>query len=532
MTWPLPTVSIIKETYDELSKVFEGQNRVTKFNFRDETFAQDFSDYRETINEKSFWTTDAWKLMQTNVNSIIAIDLPVEQEGTLPEPRFFVININHVHCLAVDPITNDMKYLVWMAAPSMEEKEQGIAKIAYIYDSASYRRANKRNDVWTIDVDVPHDLGYTPARMLWTDKQGNSTFRKLNPHGRQLGDLDWLLFKGGLARNLEIYAGFPIVTTYAEACNYKNSDGFACEDGWVDQVVTPGTDSEPPKIERVNCPACSNRELVGAGSVKEIPAPIDNQDADLMPAVNITQGDVESLKWMEDSYISQVQRFKASVIGGGAEPKNDQAKNEKQVQGDFEKKQNVLANLAGQFEKIQKFTLDTIALLRYGRGQYMGSVISYGNKFFLQSEQETLENYTTAKDTGLPNYMLNQRRQAITQKQFKNDPDMMTRVVLLDYLEPLPDYTVEEAERNKLTTREMIAFKANFNDLIKRFELENGDIVKWREGVELSVKIAMIEEKLKQYLEDVMPEEPEPVVIPAPGAPPAGSGTPPFPAGQ
>lgn len=509
LTWPLPTVSLVGEVYGELSKVFEGQNKVFEFYFKDEEKLGDFQEYRQKIKEPTFWQIDAWQLVQTKINSVIAIDLSLEQNTTAPEPRFFVIPVCSIHAILNDPITNSCEFLIWKTDPSSEERLAQIVEVAFTYDDATYRMLHRREgmDEFEVVLTVPHLLEYTPARMLWTDKLRKSSILKQAPHSPQLGDVDWILYQTICSRNLELYAGFPIVTTYQEQCDYQNSDGFSCEDGFIFRFVGDIVEGIESRREKVACPSCSNRVLVGPGSVKEVPAPLDSQSANLMPAVEVTKGDVDSLEWFADDLDMKISEFNQSVTGKGSEPKNDQAKNEKQVAGDFENRQAILARVALNLEQIQKFTLDTIALLRYGKEQYQGSIISYGTKFFLQSEKEVLESYQAAKTEGLPNYILENRRIAMLQKTFKNDPLMMARVQILDMLEPLPDYTSKEIDTMTFVSRETLGYKVHFNDLIKRFELENDDIVKWRGNVDMKVKIAAIDKILREYLEDLIPDE-------------------------
>lgn len=513
ITWPLPTVSVVNEVFDELSKVFEGQNKVFEFYFKDEQLESDFQNYRKDIKEPSFWSTIGWELAKNNINSVIAVDLALEQGDGAPEPNFFVIPICDVHTILNDPNTGSCDLLIWTAEPTPEELEMKVLEVAYAYDEGFYRLLYRfeGKDLFELITEVPHELGYTPARMFWTDKSKQSDILKRAPHSKQLGDVDWILYQTICSRNLELYAGFPIVTTYQEQCDYQNADGFQCEDGFIFKHVGSANENGDFRKEKVVCPSCSNRTLVGPGSVKEVPAPIDNQSADLMPAVEVTKGDTDSLKWFAEDLDQKIREFSKSVTGKGGEPDNSQAKNEKQVQSDFENRQAVLANIAGNLEQIQKFTLDTLAILRYGNEQYQGSVVSYGTKFFLQSEMEVLEAYQSAKTQGLPNYILEQRRIAMLQKQFKNDPQMMQRVQILDQLEPLPDYSLTEITKASIADRETIAYKAHFNDLVKRFELEHDDIVKWRENIDMKVKVAAIDEILKTYLDDVMPEEEVPV---------------------
>lgn len=508
ITYPLPTVSLIKEIYSELWKVFDAQNKVESFTFEKEENLSDFQSYRQKIKEPNYWSSIAWKLIQTNVNSIVVIDLDNEQTTDKPEPIFFTVPISSVVFLEETDNQENLEVLIWKGNPNHEQKTAGIEEVIYIYDKASYQVATKKsNSDWFIEDTQTHDLGYCPARYLWSDKRGE--MQKSAPHGSELGNLDWILYQTISGRNLELYAGFPIITTYQEDCSYVSEDGVECESGYINNVTEINGER---KYDQTTCPDCSSRSLVGPGSVKEVPAPVDNQSADLMPAAEITKGDVDSLEWFESSLDTKIAKVKLNVVGAGGEPNNNQAKNTKQIESGFENKQTILSNIARNLEKIQKFTLDTIAKLRYG-DDFDNSIISYGNKFFLQTEAEALENYNRAKKEGLPNYILEDYRLSMLHKRYRNDPDMLKRVILLDFLEPLPDYSLDNINTVTFIDQKVVFKKMNFNDLIKRFELEHGNIVKFREGIDLNVRVAKINEVLDKYVEEtfVKPPPPEPV---------------------
>lgn len=519
ITYPLPTVSLVKEVYKELWKVFDAQNKVETFVFNNNELIQDFQEYRASIKEPGYWASIGWGIIQTKINSILVVDLSAEQETELPEPLFFTVPVEQVRALEQKRDGETLEYFIWQVDLTDEEKNTLSEKV-YIYDDAAYQIATKavNSEEFVIVLNNPHDLGYCPARHYWTDNR--TEMQKAAPHGKELGNLDWILYQTISGRNLELYAGFPIITTYQEDCTYETEDGYACDKGYT---KIPRTDDNT-KYDRKPCPDCESRTLVGPGSVKEVPAPRENVDADLMPAVEVTKGDVASLEWFESSLKNKIDEFKMKVVGQGGEPKNDQAKNQKQIDSGFESKQTILSDVARNLEKIQKFTLDTIARLRYGE-KYEYSIISYGNKFFLQTEKETLENYKQAKDEGLPNYVLEDMRINMLQKRYRNDPDMLNRIMLLDLLEPLPDYDVKALVPIVTIDPKVTFMKINFNDLIKRFELENGNILEYREGIEMNARVAKIKEILDKYVDEtfIEPPEPEPETIPGGGPPKPGA---------
>ena len=501
ITFPLPTVSVVKDIKATLSKVFDAQNKVESLTFTDKVHNEDFADYREEIKEALLWPSAIWDMYFGKVNTTLIIDLPAEQSTKLPEPKIYLVPIEQCRAKLLTENGEDMEYFIWQKIPTEEQRDNDIEEIVYVYDDAYYRVATRKkmNEDWEIIHEVAHDIGKCPAKHIMTTDRGDGV--KLSPIGSELGSFDWLLFRTIMRRCLELYAGFPIITTYAEFCNYKTpEDQIPCIEGFITQ----------DNGENTPCPQCSNRSLVGPGSVKEIPVRVGNDEADLMPAVSLTVGDTASLESIQESIDIDIAGIKERITGGGGEPKNDQAKNLKQIDSSFERKQSALSPIARNLEKIQKFALDVMATIRYGEN-FIHSSISYGNKFFMQTELEALEYYKLSKDAGMPNYVQEDTRINMLKKKYRNDPNVLERMLLLDYLEPLPDYAVIVVDALVSVNDKVKYKKIHFNDLVKRFELEHGEVTEYRVLLDISLRVALISDILDKYVDD---EYVEPVIEP------------------
>jgi len=512
ITAPLPTVDEVQTAYNELTKVFQAQNRVEDFFFEDDTLQDDWLRYREFQGEPNWWRKQGWDILQNKPNTVIVIDLPQEQGGKLPEPFFFPISIEQITHLesSRDGVCEYLVYKIWRNDADKDDPiEQHIVLDDLYY--RVYERDPDHDPEFILVLEALHGLGYCPAKQFWAKPIPGSKVMKSNPISSSLGNLDWLLYSIVSKRHLDLYAGFPITSLYEQECTYQTPEGYSCENGWVNREVETRTTDSGIRIQRDRCPQCGGGQFAGPGSVITVPAPRDSEDSDNMPGVQITQGDVPSLVAMREDVDRQLKNFMETTVGFGGEASNEQAKNQKQIQSNFETRESILQEIANNFSVIQKFTLDTMARLRYGEA-YHGSILNYGTKFFLMSIDDMLLTYKSSKDTGMPSSDLNQQRSAIYAKKFANDPMQLTRINMLTELEPLESYTISELmQLNLFIDPKDMALKVNFDDVIQRFEGEYGKIQMFLPGVPMSVRLAKIEQVLRSYVstKELQLKEPE-----------------------
>jgi len=514
LTTPLPTVEVVDSAYNELYKLFFGQNRVIDFRFtaNDEILQKDWAMYRNLNGFKDWFRLEGWNVFKNHINAPIVVDLPplmIDEEGRAsmgsdkPEPFFFFVPTENV----IDQFNdhnNSCHYLMYENEASEEMKElQQIDKIAYYIDSERYSTYIRKQDVWTWAADSPHDLGYTPCKSFWNKPLRNSTYERQNPITPNLGALDWMLYSIISKRNLDLFAGFPIVSLFEQQCDYKNADGFDCEGGIVRSYTNP---QRTNTIDQ-ECPKCSANQMIGAGSTIYVPLPDPEMDSavNLMPGVNVTNGDVESLKQMNDELERQRKEFMVHVTGfdNGGSQESAPSKNNAQIRAHMDSRHSVIMEIKEGFEVIEKFVLDTAGKLRYG-DDYLDSIVNYGSRFFLKSSEEMQVDYKQAKENGMPSFELSNMRAEIYEKKYASDPKILQRMKLLNQLEPYPDYTVAQLQGLSafIDTKEL-AFKISFNDLVAKFEREFGPIDQYFSSMDLEMRVELIRTQLMKYLSEM-----------------------------
>lgn len=495
--FPLPTPAVVEDVYRELERVFYSRNSSSSYQFTDSELAEDWSQYKKNnLNEPEVWKTTGWKRMQVSPNSILVVDLPQVQTSLRPEPYFYWLEIDAVVDYQLSK--QDENLFEWLV---FNQPEHRIA----VFDDTSIRvyQLNEKNEIQSLVSEAQHDLGYCPARFFWSTQlnEKNKDLKK-NPITKELSNLDWYLFFALSKQHLDLYAPYPIYSAYEADCNFENSEtGDYCDGGFLRnakgeyKILNDGT------VEK--CPCCSEKRIAGPGSFLEVPIPSQTEGvADMRNPVQITTIDKDSL----DYNVSECARLKneivISVVGSGGTVSEKEAINETQVTANFESKTSVLNALKTNFELAQKFVEDTVCKLRYG-GAFISSSVSWGTEFYVFTVTELYSKYKQAKENGASNSELDAISQQILEVEYRNNPLVLQRMLILKQLEPYPHKTLDEVLKlyeKKLIDEKLVKLKINFSTLVDKFERENINIIEFASNKPLREKIDIITNKLLEYV--------------------------------
>lgn len=495
--FPLPTPAVVEDVYRELERVFYSRNSSSSYQFTDSELAEDWANYKKnSLNEPEVWKTIGWKRMQVSPNSILVVDLPQIQKSSRPEPYFYWLEIDAVIDYQLSKLDdNAFEWLIF---------NQPNHQIA-VFDDTYIRvyQLNEKNEIQSLVSEASHDLGYCPARFFWSTQlnEKNKDLKK-NPITKELSNLDWYLFFALSKQHLDLYAPYPIYSAYEADCNFENNEtGDYCDGGFLRnakgdyKILNDGT------VEK--CPCCSEKRIAGPGSFLEVPVPNQSEGvADMRNPVQITTIDKDSL----DYNVSECARLKneiiISVVGSGGTVSEKEAINETQVTANFESKTSVLNALKTNFELAQKFIEDTICKLRYGDA-FISSSISWGTEFYVFTVAELYSKYKQAKENGASNSELDAISQQILEVEYRNNPLVLQRMLILKQLEPYPHKTLDEVIKlfeKRLLDEKLVKLKINFNTLVDRFERENINIIEFASKKPLRDKINIITNKLLEYV--------------------------------
>lgn len=495
--FPLPTPEIVEDVYRELERVFYSRNSSTSYQFTDSELAEDWASYRKNkLNEPDIWKTVGWKRMQVSPNSILVVDLPTEQTSERPEPYFYWLEIDAV----IDYKTDDNQSFEWLV---FNQPNNRIA----VFDTDSIRvyQLNEKREIESLVSEALHDLGYCPARFFWSVQlnEKNKDLKK-NPITKEMSHLDWYLFFVLSKKHLDLYAPYPIYSTYEADCNFENAEtGDYCDGGFLRNRNREDAYVLTMDGSIARCPCCGEKALVGPGSVVSVPPPNQSEGvADMRNPVQITTIDKDSLEYN----VTECKRLKdeiiVSIVGSGGTVSEKEAINETQVAANFENKTTVLNALKTNFEQAQKFVDDTVCKFRYGKS-FISSSISWGTEFYVFTSKELHDKYDQAKKAGASNAELDAITDQILEVEYRNNPLLLQRMQILRQLEPCRHKTLNEVMslvNAGLVTFQQAAIKVNFSSLIDRFERENINIIEFASNRPLREKIDIITKKLEEYV--------------------------------
>ena len=498
--FPLPTPAVVEDVYRELERVFYSRNSSSSYQFTDSELAEDWALYRKSnLNEPEIWKTTGWKRMQVSPNSILIVDLPQVQTTSRPEPYFYWLEIDAV--IDYQLSKQDENLFEWLI---FKQPEHRIA----VFDNTSIRiyQLNEKNEIQSLVSESQHDLGYCPARFFWSTQlnEKNKDLKK-NPITKELSNLDWYLFFALSKQHLDLYAPYPIYSAYEADCNFENNEtGDYCDGGFLRnakgeyKILNDGT------VEK--CPCCSEKRIAGPGSSLEVPIPNQSEGvADMRNPVQITTIDKDSLDYNVNECARLKNEIVISVVGSGGTVSEKEAINETQVTANFESKTSVLNALKTNFELAQKFVEDTVCKLRYG-GAFISSSVNWGTEFYVFTVTELYSKYKQAKENGASNSELDAISQQILEVEYRNNPLVLQRMLILKQLEPYPHKTLDEVLKlyeKELLNENLVKLKINFSTLVEKFERENINIIEFASNKPMREKIDIIIKKLLEYVTEI-----------------------------
>ena len=498
--FPLSTPAVVEDVYRELERVFYSRNSSSSYQFTDSELAEDWSQYKKNnLNEPEVWKTTGWKRMQVSPNSILVVDLPQVQTSLRPEPYFYWLEIDAVIDYQTSKLDeNQFEWLIF------KQPEHRIA----VFDDTFIRvyQLNEKNEIQSLISEAKHDLGYCPARFFWSTQlnEKNKDLKK-NPITKELSNLDWYLFFSISKQHLDLYAPYPIYSAYEADCNFENNEtGDYCDGGFLRnakgeyKILNDGT------VEK--CPCCSEKRIAGPGSFLEVPIPNQSEGvADMRNPVQITTIDKDSLDYNVNECARLKNEIVISVVGSGGTVSEKEAINETQVTANFESKTSVLNALKTNFELAQKFVEDTVCKLRYG-GAFISSSVNWGTEFYVFTVTELYSKYKQAKENGASNSELDAMSQQILEVEYRNNPLVLQRMLILKQLEPYPHKTLDEVLKlyeKELLNENLVKLKINFSTLVEKFERENINIIEFASNKPMREKIDIIIKKLLEYVTEI-----------------------------
>lgn len=471
LSTPIPTIELTESIFSRLHRVFQSQDSYFNYKFTDDSLESDWAEYKD----QKFWSTEGFEAMQTAIDSVWIVDLPADQLSEFPEPKNRLIDLESVIAIKNNS-NNECEYVIFR-----------IGDYVYAYDDEMLRAYESEGDNLTLYAEAAHGLGYTPARMFWSESLvSRNTINKESPITKVLSDLDWLLFHQTSKKYLDLANAYPVTVIYEADRDFEDDDL---------------TDKKAGGKQ----PVGSN--LMGSGSVISVKMPRGNDEHDPMSSgpIKVISPEIGTLEWHVKEEMRLNDKIFRSVVGVDQEVKNDAAKNEMQIQSSYESQVSVLLRIKKNFEAIHTFADKTICKLRYDN-RFIGCEIDYGTNFFLKDIEGLQKELSDAKQSGASESLIETINANMLSTKYRDDKRNKERAEIIHDLDPLPNYSIKDAIdvfKNGGVDKLNFIIKINLLSFVRRFERENIDVVRFGSLGNYLSKIEKIRESFVLYAQEM-----------------------------
>ena len=485
-SYPLAIVSISDDMLGDLMRVFNGRNANFSVQYPNKRAEENAENMLMNLNTRAYVEKTGRRAFKCKPQTIVVVDK--DDKGI---PYYVTIELDKLLCYELTPCKKYFKYIAFKHSDGYDEIGE-YEKIAF-YDDEFYRVLTKRNGSYTLSFEMPHNLGYCPARWF-VDESLNTkdSYKRYAPLSAVLGSMsEWQQFHA-YSYYAEHYGVFPVVEYAAAVCE----DEY-CVNGKVSVPLENGDMCTP-----TDCPTCSANKFTGAGTAIKINPKIENDENDVSGYFRFISPPTENLKFEQEKQ-NQRENFIKVQVTGFNDVINKEAVNADQVRSLMEDRKKPLLKLAGICNRLHKWLVKTAVKL------YLDIDVSvhanYGTEWFLLTEAQIQGLFVGAKTAGLPESEIDQIYKLLVETKYKGDPHTIRKLITENNLNPAPYSSVEECYKKLemgVMSAEDLYIKANFSKFVKKFERENGSIVEFASDLTFQQKIDIIYNTFLNYVQD------------------------------
>lgn len=400
---------------------------------------------------------------------VAMVELPAEPSASKPEPYVIFKSINCIEDIGLNG--GDIEYLIY-EMKEVEEivdgKKQKTEYYRYI-DAEQDVIIIERGEKYSIPIEgvyapKPNPLGRVPGVFLSNLRDGElrkSYIYKAIPH------LDDLLLDSSIHAVSKKLFGFPHRWMYEQKCSTCGGEGK------INMRRVYAENNIDFTTEHDNCSNCkgtgqSYTMRPDKAIIKPMPD-ANNPDTGepagfVTPPIDTLKNQVEEMERLQGLVHRAVWQHE-SIEGEqttGAETATGRMLN-------ISSYQSKLNRFSDNGEYVERVLVEMIGELRYGT-PYKGSVINWGRRYYILSENHLEQNYKAAKEAGMSAAVLKSYLEEIVYVKYANDPLELRKQLRLLQAEPMPHMTVIEVQSLTSVTTNDKYLKAYFNDYVQLIE--------------------------------------------------------------
>jgi len=493
--YPLPVVQLCDSVLSDYFRVFEGKNRF--FNVEGDRDTKKLEEWIVQNKPVKWIEKKAKQVFKNKPNSFVVID--GDENGN---PYLVYVDSNRLIDAVLKDSEGHCEYISFIHSQKVDENNPNVITTFFsVYDDVNYWvfSKNSQTDVLTKVSQVPHGIGYCPAKsFIKTASNQKNWFKRRIAFSSALSKLeDWTIFD--IFRNyVDHYAPFPVTESPKNKC--PNPE---CNDGKVsrEEVINPQTDET--RTIWSDCQACGGTDggqHIYPGTHIGIKVQSDKSLENGAGLFKMIFPDVDKLKYVPEKLddIEIEVRYKTVGINNLL---SNEAVNELQTKGSFASMESVLLRTKAEMDDLYKWIIETVAKHIY-TGIEIDVDADFGTEFYLVSEDDLQKRYDNAKKIGLPMEELLMIYTQLVETKYKGNELKIERQKMLLELDPLPLFSnIEAVELNGkgfLSDFDLIQ-KINFLNFITKFENENMPITQFGSNLEHGEVIDIIKQQLNIY---------------------------------
>lgn len=493
----LPSIDISETIFNELFRVFEGQNKYINRTFTYDDLIQDANIFFSKNNQ--FYRTELWNAIKTKFCSFVVVDLPQIQSTPRPEPYPFILNISNVRYLSLNGTEpNEIIFTEKVTT------DKGLEVLYYWYTDKTY-------SIWKIGTfdeliyESPHDLGYCPAKFVKNSfLNSDSKILRSNNVTSSLEDMFWFVFKTIESRKADLLYLNPDKQAPKNSCGWENKNEKCFGGKLVDKNKQPVIDSDG--FTHKNCPICGDKQYNsgGAGNLisidYEATAIAEGKVDPTSPLIQYIQPPIEGIE-VQYTRINELKDYIIKSCVGAESTQTKEAINEKQQIASFESKEQILKNLSVDISQTIEWIEKTQCKLRYG-SSFVKNSYYLGDKWYLQ----TIDDLIARKEKNTNPIEKEQIELQIIETKYNSNPEKLEREKLIYKLLPyrtLTDSDFLDMVKSGTMDEDSKLLRLDFSNIINMFELDYGDISifynRFSDTITGTKRISIIKDILKLY---------------------------------
>ena len=488
-TFPLSIVNISNDMLTDLYKVFDGRNANFNIEYPNTRIQEAAENVLSELDIRKFIEHVGKKVLKSSPNLVVVLDK--DDQGN---PLLLAIPNERIHGYTQN---KDGSFSVFMFIHSVG-MENGKKWTKYgVYDDEFYRVVKMVEGSYTLDTEVSHTLGYCPAKFFYDNPLTSDKFQfnRGIPLSKVLGVMSqWQQFDVFKYYADHIYP-FP-VTEYPDS----GCDDERCINGTVYyEPILDDNNTIVSQAKPTECASCAKKHLIGPGTSLGIEVSQDSADQDTRGVFRFISPDVVGIQYVGEKQKERESFMKINVVGYNNES-TSAAVNELQIMSSMESRKKPLIDMKEYLDSLYVWIAKGVIKLTYNVDVRVHA--NFGTEYFILGEKDILAIIQQAKLAGVQDMEIEQLNRLLIETKYKGNPHTVQRMLIASDVEPSPFDTRLEARAKfseGMMTREDYYMKVNFNDLIGRFERENGSIIDFGEGIPYATKIERIKKELLFY---------------------------------